>query len=239
MNTKKASICLTLDKNEKENENNWKKELKRMEKKELDKILKLSPEERIKMLKAMEEQKKKDIEEAEKLIMESVDQIRREEVSKNIEVPPEKKPNIDKLFGVEEDETTTTATSAQEETKQEFDADYSLEKTVGQDARAAQPPSSGYGAALEQGAQSMYDKINKKPANELYQMASGIAEEVADKGYINSYEEKQLEAIMYAADQKNDAISAGEYKTVSNTVSESLVATQQIGAMLKNRYKGH
>ncbi len=66
--------------------------------KELAAIMKLPPKERLKRLKALEERRKKQEIDAKKIIEDSLKEIKLDEMLQEIEVPKQKKVEIDKLF---------------------------------------------------------------------------------------------------------------------------------------------
>lgn len=207
-----------------------------------DELKNLPPEERIKKLKELEQQKKKEIEEAHKLIQESEGEITEKAKQKEkIPIPAVAAASMDELTEAEKEVVSThkgikkNKVSQIEEEVKEKDEKKKVEDKKTKDSleemareKVEIPP---------EVLQSDYTRfLSQKPIHDLYSEVTKINRAVEDKGYVSREEERRIEYLSSAVEQKINDIDAGRY-TFSESAARAASAIQQVGSKIMSIYR--
>ena len=191
----------------------------------------LPPEERIKRLKKLEEKKKKEIEEAKKEIKESQDELtERKKWQDKVPIPQVAVQDLKDLTKEEK-----AIVEAHRGKKQPEDIEAVLEEEKKEQL-------------LEELAQEKVDlppelmqsdytqQLSHKPMGDIYNEMTQINQAAEDKGYISREEERRVEDLSSAVEQKIEDIESGKY-SLTEEVAMAVSVTRQIGSKLRDVYK--
>ena len=193
-----------------------------------DDLKDLPPEERIKKLKELEKKRKKEIEEAQKTIKESEDEItERFKWRQKVPMPEfasddltglskEAKDILKSERGIKDDVVEEVVEPPQKE-------ELNLEETVGME-RPEIPP--------EIVTADYTQHLAMEPMRNLYTEMSQLKEDIENKGYMSSDDQRKVEYTMAAIEKKKD-----EGYSFTEETARAASITQQIGAGLRNVYK--
>ncbi len=224
-------------------------------------IKNLPPEERIKKLKELEAKRKKEIEEAQKLIRETeeemddrwkwkekvpIPQVAKEDLK---DLSPEEKDILKTHKGLTEKAEESTPDTAPEKRKHEPATDKeagsgksrSLEETISQEQiqllQLARNSQYEITAPLGKPLPEEYlSQLSQRPMGQLYQEMASINREFEEKGYLSREDERRVEYLTGAVQEKIKAVEAGRY-SLTEEVALAASLTQSLGSMLRDAYK--
>lgn len=168
---------------------------------DVEELKRLSPKERLERLKKLEEKRNKEKEEAEGLIQESIKELQIQEEMEQVEVPAQKKVDVDKLFESEQDE--------------------SLEETVSKEVPDIDP---------EELMQRQYNiSISDLTSDETYDNLKKWQQEAQQGGLSEQYKNtvnevyKEVNAAISAMER-----AGGQYQTGSDKTWDRLMAERNV-----------
>lgn len=211
-------------------------------------LKKLPPEERIKRLKQLEEEKKREIEEAHQGIRESEEEIKEERKWKEkVPIPEVAQDTLENLSeggkellrvhkGVrknapkEDDEKKPSKIRKQGEGGLEEAVEKEKTPPLG-------PAMMDYGQQQAAAMNIEYTlQLSRRPVSDLYKEMSDINRSVQEKGYLSSEQERRVEYLTGAVEEKFKAVEDGRY-SFSEDAARAASLTQQIGTTMQNVYK--
>lgn len=205
-----------------------------------DELKNLPPEERLKRLKELEQQKKKEIEEAQKLIKESEGEITEKAKQKEkVPIPAVAAASMEELTE-EEKEIVSTHKGIKKSKGSRIEEEVKDEKKIVEDKKTKDSLEEMAREKMEippEVLQSDYTRfLSQKPIQDLYSEVTKINRAVEDKGYVSREEERRIEYLSSAVEQKINDIDAGRY-TFSESAARAASTIQQVGSKIMSIYR--
>src|SRR3989344_5018328 len=198
-------------------------------------LKKLSPEERIKKLKELEEQKKKEIKNAQGELNE------KRKVKEKVPIPEFAKEDLEWLS-----EEGKQILSVQKGIKKEvFNDNFNDNeenkqsgKKISREEISLEETLSKEKTELQQ-MQVKYElQLSHKTMGDLYSEMVNIHKRVEEKGYVNQEEQKRVQYLSSAVEQKLEAVEEGNY-SLSQELERTVSTVKQLSEGLRGMYKSN
>ncbi len=197
-----------------------------------DDLKNLPPEERIKKLKKLEEKKKKEIAEAKKEIKESQDELtERKKWQDKVPLPQVAVQDLKDLTADEK-----LVVEAHRGTKKQEDIEEVIEEKIKEEQLLEELAQEKVDLPPELMQSDYTQQLSQKPMGDIYNEMTQINQAAEDKGYVSAEEERRVEYLSSAVEQKIEAIEAGNY-SLTEDVAMAASITRQIGSKLRDVYK--
>ena len=190
------------------------------------------PEERIKKLKELEKKRKKEITEAQKIIKDSEQELNEQRKWKEKVPIPQVARTLFKDLSAEEKEIIEAHKGIKGEPEEGVEeilageiSGESLEEIA---SKQVEIP-------LEVRESEYVAILSERPMGDIYGEMKNIREDVEGKGYISREEERRIEYLASAVEQKVEDVETGKY-SFTEDVARAASLTRQIGGTLMNAY---